>query len=564
MRSIAHAMFWEYFIRIRVSFIFFLALSILAFAAPVAILQATHFDQNSPDFVFMYLVFSGLGLICITLAVAGFQSPAFRYYTLPISTTRLVAWKLFVPSTIAAMTVAIILTCVNYGYSMDLPFLGLSLFAFAATGPIALLILLLPSQPLLNMVGVIAIETALVYWLRSRHGDLFSKPTRFWTSVTPGEFLTLLAFVAITYWVGLRNAAAGRCGEHINWKGSTKWLERFRTILMSRSDVSLPPFQSKAQAQFWSEYRQAGSAIPATTAMIAGIALLPLPFYIYAQQLQGKLDPTFKTEIISEVYFGFYVFGLVFPFIGFIAGCIFASLDLSGVKHSQESPSLGELINGSEIAKSIQMGPFRATLPIRPIDFAAAILRTIIQSGLLAWSVWAILFLCFLGLTEIAFPNELSLVEINKPNIGYWYVPLTLVGSWIMIANVGSLTLTGRGGFVMLSFLAAGLLIFASIFIDKFDSAMVDNVVYALLSFLSLAIVTATVYAFKTASRGKLIRYSYAITGGVIALTILCLAIVLAPFALFPTAYLMIAAFAALVVLPMASFPLAIAWNRHR
>jgi hypothetical protein len=81
---------------------------------------------------------------------------------------------------------------------------------------------------------------------------------------------------------------------------------------------------------------------------------------------------------------------------------------------------------------------------------------------------------------------------------------------------------------------------------------------------LSLVILAGTLLAFGVAWHMKLIGYSSILLGVVMSLLIAGIAIYFAPMELFSTSYLMIAAFAALVVLPIATTPLAIAWNRNR
>ena len=80
----------------------------------------------------------------------------------------------------------------------------------------------------------------------------------------------------------------------------------------------------------------------------------------------------------------------------------------------------------------------------------------------------------------------------------------------------------------------------------------------------SVAIVGIAVWAFATARRRGLLSRAALYLAGVTGLGIVVVSIALRPTDLWIVAYPMIVAFAALVVMPWATAPLALAWNRHR
>ena len=80
----------------------------------------------------------------------------------------------------------------------------------------------------------------------------------------------------------------------------------------------------------------------------------------------------------------------------------------------------------------------------------------------------------------------------------------------------------------------------------------------------STAIVAATLMAFVKAHRRRFLSRKSQCVSGVIWIAIAIVGIAIRPADLPVVAYPMILAFSALVILPRATTPLAIAWNRHR
>ena len=196
-------------------------------------------------------------------------------------------------------------------------------------------------------------------------------------------------------------------------------------------------------------------------------------------------------------------------------------------------------------------------------DFSGAILQTAFRSILIAWSLWAAGFFGCLLISQLmphvpmpAFPPELQA----------WYLPLTLLGPWIAMTNLSLIGLSGRG--IRMVFLGVtGLVSYGigMILIKEVFSAEVQNQVFEISLFLgSITIVGATLWAFMKAQRRQVLTHKAQYASGVLWIAIVILGIAIRPKDLPVVAYPMILAFSALVILPLAATPLAIAWNRHR
>ena len=103
------------------------------------------------------------------------------------------------------------------------------------------------------------------------------------------------------------------------------------------------------------------------------------------------------------------------------------------------------------------------------------------------------------------------------------------------------------------------------IFVKEVFSGEVQNQVFEISLFLgSITIVGATILAFVKAHRRRFLTHKVQCAAGVFWIVISVLGIAIRPTGLPIVAYPMILAFSAVVILPVAATPLAIAWNRHR
>ena len=209
------------------------------------------------------------------------------------------------------------------------------------------------------------------------------------------------------------------------------------------------------------------------------------------------------------------------------------------------------------------MGNFQSTLPFTNSDFAQSILQTAARSILIAWGLWAA---GFFGCLLIAQLMPHVPVPIFPPEFRAWYLPLTLLGPWIAMTNLSVIGLSGRAARIV--FLGVSGLIsygIGMILIKEFHSAELQSHVFEISIFLgSITIVGATVLAFVKGHRRRFLSRKSQCVSGVIWIATAILGIATRPADLPVVAYPMILAFSALVIMPLATTPLAIAWNRHR
>ena len=338
-----------------------------------------------------------------------------------------------------------------------------------------------------------------------------------------------------------------RCGEPLPtleiWNWITQKWDKF--TLRSRENR---PFRTAAEAQFWYEWRLKGRIFP---------ILVAIAVFVFAV---GALESWYVSrDHPRELYQGVQVVGGLLTALAVAAG--FAL----GVPFNTKAVGQREL-QFDDLVENMHdetMGNFLSSRPIANSDLANAILRTAAHSSLFAWSIWFTVCLIFLLLTWCLsqFPES-----VLPPKMGAWYFPLTILGPWIAIANIAVVGLSGRASKITFTFVGLTLVCCITMGVLKtwFSPALLNDMSSVTLSTGSLLVVVVSLWAFATAFRKKFLSVK-----GLVAVTVTCLgiataAIMLRPGNLWIVAYPMIFAFAALVVLPFASTPLAIAWNRHR
>lgn len=305
------------------------------------------------------------------------------------------------------------------------------------------------------------------------------------------------------------------------------------------------------EAQLWYEWRSKGIALPVI--VIAVIVFGSLVFFLRTLIVGNWTEPL---KELQEVMVGS---GFLLSMVAAISGLLLGTT-FSGIQSRNHLSTVRDL---NTQAAFDQMGNFLASRPITNDQYAGIILRTAIRSVALSWSLWALLaaIATVAGIvTETPLPRAMSSLSL------YWYLPGTLLAAWIGITCVASAVLTGRFtrftvGFVMTVF-GAVLLIHLT---EHFASQQTKNSLGVLLSmFIAVVVLGGTVLAFLAALRNSLIASRSAGLCGVFWIALTTFAIVLRPPALGFFAYPLISSFAALAVLPFATTPLAIAWNRHR
>ncbi|RLT09337.1 MAG: hypothetical protein DWI22_05980 [Planctomycetota bacterium] len=550
MRSIPQALMWEMFSHGRWHILGFFVLGNLLPLFVYGALSPLDMDPHDSALLTMHLCFLPITLFQFAFGIVAAQGSLSRLYTTPISTASLVAWHMFPGGFLLAIEVAVAAWAYNILFHVGWPIWGPALFAAAAWATGQLLVSV--SQRTFSSFCLAGTPCVLIFmWLRSRYGGWFSNATHYWSEVTAVEIATLVGVVGLAYIVTVRAVRRDRCGEPMPSLGGWKWLLRTWDAMTTTSGIGVQPFRSAATAQFWYDWTLKGLALPLLVILIYVVVVSVWLIRIAYGVNEGPLLAEFYAGILAGS-----------GFLTLMAGVTGMMTVISSNEYTTRNR--GETIR--DLAAGINqagMGNFQSTLPFTNSDFSQAILQTAFRSILIAWSLWAAGFFGCLLISQLmphvpmpAFPPELQA----------WYLPLTLLGPWIAMTNLSLIGLSGRG--IRMVFLGVtGLVSYGigMILIKEVFSAEVQNQVFAISLFLgSITIVGGTLWAFMKAQRREFLTHKAQYASGILWIAIVILGIAIRPKDLPVVAYPMMLAFSALVILPLAATPLAIAWNRHR
>ena len=547
MRSIPQTLTWE----MRRNCWWILGFFLLGNLLPMLVLGALSPYEIDPDdtaLLLMHVVFLPLIMFSFGGGIAEAQGPMSQLYSKPISTTTLVAWHMFPGAILLATEVAVAGWMYRTHYSW--PILGPSIFAAAAWASLQVLVSV--SQRSLTSFCLAVSPAAILFsWLHSRYGGWFSQPTHYWTNVTPSEIATMLGVIVVSYFVTIVAIKRDRCGEPMPSLGGRKWIRKRWESLAAKSPITAKPFPSPAAAQFWYDWTLKGWAMP----LIVVLGYSVLFSTSCAQFIAGSMtaDPVqafHKANLAAGAM------------IGFLAGIVGLLVGVSASSNSgrNHKPTIHDLFgkNNSE-----DMGHFLSTRPITNSDMANAFLRMVRRSLLITWAIWSTMF--FGGLL-VAYAMRRLPSAVFPSHTGAWYLPLIMLGSWISMANLATIGLTGRG--TKLSFaIVTGVItcVIGEIIIRERCTTDVQQIIYeASIWIISISILFVTPLLLRKAHRNHLLslKAPYVLSGVFLAIVILVMAFEARVLPIL--AYPMILAFSALVVLPLATIPLAIRWNRHR
>jgi len=507
-------------------------------------------DLSQPEFVIMHVMFLPIVMMHFAVGLLTTQGSLSRLYAAPISTRSLVAWHMFPGGILMSLHVAASLWIQNKLFYSRLPILGPSLFAGVAWAAAQWMLSIQHRTlrgPLLTGLPVVV----SFIWLQSKYGAWMSQPSHYWFDVTPGDAVTMVIAVAASYWLTVAAVTRDRCGERMQALRIWNILEDAMERWASRTKNNLSPFSSAEQAQLWYEWRYKGMALPVAVATLLFFAAL---VFIVRLAAIGNIS-----QLLAELQEGLIGGGGFLSLVAAITGFMVGSVS-SGNQIRHHNPTIRDLANISELD---HMGHFLATRPISTSIFASCMLRNAGKSVLYSWASWssALLVTRFVS----GFAVEVPALTIPRAIEG-WYLPLTLLGAWIAMTTAATITMTGRSGPFLMS--TCGLA-FVGFIVDMAVKKVATAETQKLLvqSFpvvISVLIVLGTAAALVKAYRQHLLEPNVVSKTVVVWVIIAVIAFMLRPTDLPLLAYPMIAAFSALIVLPIATAPLAIAWNRHR
>jgi hypothetical protein len=526
MRSIPQAMIWEMWRHGRWSL---LLGALAANALPAMLLAALRhdgaLDYLDPSQIVIHVVLVQINIMIFGAAIFAAQGSPSRLYALPAQTSSLVAWHMLPAMALIWLLSAASSAALNAVFDIDWPIWGPAMFAAVMVAAIQAAMWLTEKSGW-EVVAFALVALAMGLWFKARYGTTFSQPTWLWNEVAPVEVATMLVVAVLSWFAAVAGVARNRCGDPLPSIGFIAWLNR---LFDPAPDVGRP-FRSAAQAQYWYEWRQKGWAMPAILVfgLVSGCSL----WLIFSRTA-------------TDLFHGFLVGGGLLSMGGLISGLIMG--------------------NSGPNDANFNMGHFLATRPMTTSDMAHTIWKSAAKSVLIAWILWIV---AFLALYLILLAAQVTPRPTLPRELGWWYFPATLVGAWTVLWLLASAALTGRSKlFVQL---LCGLLVtsIATTLLSRFvlTRQAQAQLWHGVLVVVGVLFVLGTAWAFLAARRRALIGWPTVYVAGTLwaALSALvAVADVLQARQGLPI-YLSLVGICALAVAPLATAPLALAWNRSR
>ncbi|MDX1930707.1 MAG: hypothetical protein SFV81_29560, partial [Pirellulaceae bacterium] len=243
------------------------------------------------------------------------------------------------------------------------------------------------------------------------------------------------------------------------------------------------------------------------------------------------------------------------------AAGLFLGLEVDSKAAGQRETQVGDFVTELELESG--MGSFLCSRPYTSKQFSASILKTAAYSSLASWLLWFLVFIaCLFTLWMLKLKPDYYLPK----DVGILFIPMTILGPWIAMANLGTIGLSGRGASILFTLVTSSVGYCVALgVIRQFADVMVVMHIHAVCTTVAaLLAVAATGWAFAVAYRRKHVSIvnlgSIAGVGCGLMVAALVFRPASATFIYYPLAVI----FATLVVAPFACTPLAIAWNRHR
>jgi len=548
MRSIAVALTWEFWRRSRwwiFTEIVVMVCATMAMYGRIPSLGAkTHAKIHYATVFYEFICFAYFILLSQFYGKnkrLGFPA---HLYLKPTRTWVVVGWQMLLPAVAIALLYLVSVGCARILLGITWPLLGPMLLLAAAVACTQAIFWSMVGFQVLRFGTCLLVLTALNMWQFSRYGPIqgyadFSRITGMWAEPTSGELLTMVSCLAAAYVAAVIGVSRDRRGDCVGWPGFWEPLGRARDLLPGRQR----PFNSPATAQFWREWHEKDWVIPAGSGIcVWGIILL------------NVLSVNDAKDAIM-VFFGLFQIGLGVPFF---AGFLFG-----------------------QCGRKSKIDDFKATLPVSNSRLSAMILRPGAASLLSALAIYLAGLLLMIGWFFLVGEGETAAqgwhVAVNAVHDEFGsgnsllLVAVGIVIAWGLMGLGASLTFMGRPWLVWgfwLVICSVGPIVMTLDTLDALNLLpfSVGPLFSSLPWTIGIGCVIGTAWAFFAARRRYLIA-SVTPCLGLGLWLILCVSVGFMWLTRSDpelSSIVLAAGLLAVPVAPLATAPLALAWNRHR
>ncbi|MBL8819140.1 MAG: hypothetical protein JNL58_24130 [Planctomyces sp.] len=558
MQSIPAALTWELFSRGRLALPAFF---VLGNALPLFVyraLCATPLEPHDSSNLLMHIMFLPYTIFLSGLGVVVAQGSISRLYMAPVTTGALVLWHVFSGHLLLALLTTLSLTAQNYTAGADFPVFGpvcLAVAFWSAAQPL----IQISRRTFLSVLAGMAPCAGVCWWGFARHGSWLAAPEHYWRHPLPSELIVLVIFCLISGFITVFLVDRDRRGMSIPVIIPGNAWQAIGDRIVAINPIGTNTLTSPARAMFWYEWRRKGIVLPGLTLLLStGAGLILLIRLLNTDSGQHE----FSRMDLRDAFMSSSLF--VIPFLSIPVGLYVGTVS-STFSGGRRTPTLSETMDADrrEIFSS-----FLATRPVANSDFAKVFLKVIAASigcsTTILWISYGAMLLATSGIQTDRF--KITQADIIVDQLGLWHIPLTIIIPWISISLFAAVTLSGRSTFLSLllagSFLGAVLLSGLSSWL--FEPTTQEFLAQAFVFALVIGVLSFTLFAFRRSLQDALVSPRTAITCGAVWFLLSTAAWMLRPTVLPVSAIVLIAGFSALVVLPFATTPLAVAWNRHR
>ena len=466
-------------------------------------------------------------------------------YVKPTRTWIFVAWHMLFGAVTVVLLYLVEVGCVRILWAISWPLAGPMLLSITVVACAQALFWSMVAHPVLRSIACLLVAAALQMWQYSRYGTMSDYPnasrlTHMWSGLTLGEFLTLAPCLVAAYVVAVVGVSLDRCGDCAGWPRVKAFLESARNLLPGRQK----PFKSPAYAQFWREWHEKDRLFPGVCAVWVTLVIL-----------LGIFGITSTTDTTMLFVFMFQI-GLAVPF-------------------------LAGLLVGQSGRKS-RIGDFKATLPVTNSRLSTIILRAGAAGLLSAWVIYVAGLLLMIGWYFMvgkgdALPLEQYGAAKNSIlELGFGKTVLLVVAgitvAWGSMGLGATMTLMGRPRLLLGFWLALCFILPAFVALEMVHTfnlispSIFPAVLKSIPWIIGACCLLGTAWAFIAARRRCLIGWAKLCLGPGLWF-LLCLSVGWAWLAADKpglSTIVLVMGLLALAVAPLATAPLALAWNRHR